>query len=101
MSLGSSGRTMDEPMGRESAPFVALAHHIVARVALLLVVAMVRSVWFAVEQPNSTRLFAVPYMLYVRDLAECFGLPFFERFLLGPQTMLSCHAPVQTMGPGH
>ena len=84
MSLGSSGRTHDCPMGLESSEFVRLANNIVSRVSLLLIVALVRSVCFCVEQPNSTRLFAVPYMAYVRELAESLGLPFFERFLLGP-----------------
>ena len=69
----------------DSAPFVNVANNIVARVSLLLVICLIRAVSFSVEQPNSTKLFMLPYMIYVRKLAECFKLEFFERFLPSPQ----------------
>ena len=88
LSVGSSGRSDCCPLGRD-VPFVNLANNIVARVSLLLVICLLRSVSFSVEQPNSTKLFMLPYMTYMRELAECFKLDFFERFLPSPQLQLN------------
>ena len=61
-----------------------MANHIVARTALLFVVAALRCVMFAVEQPNSTRLYSLPYMSYVRRLCAMLKIDFYEKFLSGP-----------------
>ena len=81
MSSGTSKRTSSQPYGREDLSFVALANDIAMRTALLFLVGLIRSVMFAVEQPNSTRLFALPYMSFVQKLCKLFQIDFFEKFL--------------------
>ena len=87
LSAGSSKRTSSNPMGDQSQAFVAQANHIVGRVTLLLLVALVRALQFSVEQPNSTCLFGLPLMKYVRELAEILGLTFHEKFLSEPHSI--------------
>ena len=81
MSLGTSCRSDDKPYGDESREFVKLANDICCRCSWIFLVAMIRCVAFCVEQPASTRLYAMPYMLYLEKVAAALGIPFHNTFL--------------------
>ena len=80
MNLGTSSRTADCPEGDEDKAYIYTANRIVARAGLLLLLAVVRNVSFEVEQPNSTKLFMMPYMDYIQRLCGVLGLKFFNEF---------------------
>ena len=80
MNLGTSLRSANCPEGDEEKAYVYTANRIVARAALLMLIAVIRNVSFEVEQPNSTRLFMMGYMRYIEDLCRCLGLPFYNEF---------------------
>ena len=81
MSLGSSCRDDANPYGDENRAFVKVANDICCRCSWIFLVAMIRCVAFCVEQPASTRLYAMPYMIYLENVAAAVGIPFHNRFL--------------------
>ena len=64
-----------------------VANRLVARTALLIILALSRLVVFEVEQPASTKLFMLPYMVFMSDLCHAMNLKFFNEFLRRPQSI--------------
>ena len=81
MASASHGRTAERPFGREDRAFVQKANDLAARVAWLLLIALIRRTYFAVEQPSSTKLYGLPYMEWLRKCAEVLGIRFYDSFL--------------------
>ena len=76
-------RTAEAPFGDETQPNVLKANEILGRVALLLVLATVRKIWWLIEQPKSSML---PYCPNVRAVMAMAGnvVPTVLHGLLGP-----------------
>ena len=51
------------------------------RVGLLLLILICRAVYVFVEQPASSRLFLVPYYVFIQDMCGHFGIKFRNSFL--------------------
>ena len=80
--MGTSGRSTSDPFGYEDDHvYVRVANRIVARTGLLLLLALARMVAFEVEQPASTKLFMMPYMMFIEDLCKALKIRFHNSFL--------------------
>lgn len=64
MNAGTAQRTRELPFGREDHEYVEKANRIATRVCLLWLLCTVRYVYFFVEQPHSSRLFDLPYVIH-------------------------------------
>ena len=80
MNLGSSLRHLDL-MGDTSKEYVSSANAASCRTALLLALCIIRSVQFAVEQPRSSKLFDMPWFVYLEQLSHGLGLQLQRSFL--------------------
>ena len=61
---GTAQRSEEQPFGREDREYVAQANIIATRTCLLWLLRTVRYAFFFVEQPCSTRLYNLPYILH-------------------------------------
>lgn len=75
INRGTSKRSASNPLGSPTQPTVQLANEIVARVGLLLLLAIARGVGWVVEQPGSSLLPQHPRMQLLRQLGlhMCFA----------------------------
>lgn len=105
INSATSRRTRLDPLGDESKNYVLLANQLLgdhvsrpkrlqrlricARVAVLLLVALSRSVYFGVEQPASTKLFLTPYFQHIEMVCEKLGIRFYNVFLSEAQLVVS------------
>ena len=80
VNLATSARSSTSPYGEESMGYVFDANHIACRMVLLLLIATCRAAYFKVEQPSSSKLFMLPFMLHLELLAKKICLAFFNSF---------------------
>ena len=77
INLHTHQRTTRNPYGaEETREYIKKANTLVCRLSLLLVLCLARSCYFAIEQPASSRLFLLPYMLYLKNLCDDLGIGF-------------------------
>ena len=84
MNQATSGRSDGNPEGDTSKSYVALANSMAMRTAILCIICFCRGVHFKVEQPHSSKLFALKCMEFVAGLCRQAGIPFYKSFLWGP-----------------
>ena len=80
MNLATSARTAATPFGNEQHQYVLDANGIACRLVISLLVATCRVVMFKVEQPASSKLFLLPYMVFMAEVARLCGLRLFNQF---------------------
>ena len=68
VNSGTAQRTHDSPFGREDLDYIAGANTIATRTCLLWMLCTVRSVYFFTEQPSSSKLFNLPYVVHVMSM---------------------------------
>ena len=71
MNRGTSRRSAARPLGDEGQPTVTMANVIVARVTLLLMLAIARGASWSVEQPMSSLMELHPRLVQLRGLCAC------------------------------
>ena len=65
LNSGTAQRSDARPFGREELPYIDRANCIATRTMLLWLLCTVRYVYFFVEQPTSSRLYTLPYVIHV------------------------------------
>ena len=76
-------RTAEAPFGDETQPNVLKANQILGRVALLLVLATVRKIWWLIEQPKSSMLPYCPNVHAVMAMAGNVVPTFYCQYYMG------------------
>ena len=79
VNLATSARTASAPFGNERHQYVLDANQICCRLVLLLL-ATCRDSYFKVGQPASSKLFLLPYMIFMATIAQLCGLAMHNQF---------------------
>ena len=88
MNAYTSKRHIDV-LGDQDKEYIRQANCVACRTALLLMLCVIRSVQFSIEQPRSSRLYDLPWMKYVTEVCNVMGIPVYKSFLPVPQ-LLDC-----------
>ena len=80
MNMATSQRH-EHVLGDESKAYIREANSIACRTALLLLICIIRAVQFSIEQPRSSVLFDLPWMLYLVEVCKFLGVPVQRSFL--------------------
>ena len=68
VNAGTAQRSNDSPFGREDLDYIVGANCIATRTCLLWMLCTVRFVYFFIEQPSSSKLFNLPYVVHVMSM---------------------------------